>query len=499
MQLQQGQRAHAATPVNNNGSPSQQPGVATSFLYGLTKFAAYTSAYAAEAYQMLPFGGKAESELPKKRSPRRSRKNYYPDDDVMQIGADSEVSEYEDDDEFTDNEINQSSDVNEINDKEINIELNKKGQRSSWFANDEDEPPPPYDISWALEQRKNANISTNNLSDSSPEKSVQKQIHFATPSTEPIQRNSSPIDISSSNPPTPTKRRQIRVRRPRRPLRRKSSSTDISSMHRAYDDQDGMLLKVNEKLADMIVQGKAALKSKVDITEVDMILAEERDREQRIMRELGLQTPVSRRRRNTGSSSDYDYFGGNLSDSGSYSAPESSFCDYGYGSVSGYATPNGYGCTSHNKYPSIHYNTPAQYGSPGIFDSNMESSPVSYTNDYTSSLPHSRYHTVPLPQSNAYGGGYSGMIPNFNGSSSNRFGGIQQKGYEGCGGHIGPNSSSDNFGGHINSSSNFGGHINSSSSNFGGRGGHMSSNNFGDQYGSNYGGGYPGSNYFWTE
>ncbi|CAG8535818.1 6439_t:CDS:2 [Diversispora eburnea] len=487
MQLQQGQRAHAATPVGNNGSPSsQQPGVATSFLYGLTKFAAYTSAYATEAYQMLHFGGK-ESEIPNKRSPRKSRKNYYPDDDVMQIGVDSEVSGYEDNDEFTDNEINQSSDVNEIND---NIEPNKKGQRSSWFANDEDEPPPPYDISWALEQRKNSNISTDNLSDSSPEKSAQKQIHFATP-TEPIQRNSSPIDILSSNLPTPTKRRQIRVRRPRRPLRRKSSSTDISSMHRAYDDQDEMLLKVNEKLADMIVQGKAALKSKVDITEVDMILAEEKDREQRIMRELGLHTPVSRRRRNTGSSSDYEYFGGNLSDSGSYSAPESSFCDYGYGSVSGYATPNGHGCTSHNKYTSIHYNTPAQYGSPGMFDSNMESSPVSYANDYTSSLPHSRYHTVPLPSNNAYGGGYSGTIPNFNGSSSSRFGGIQPKGYEGYGGHIGPNSSSDNFGGHINSnSSNFGGH--------GGQGGHMPSNNFGDQYGSNYGG--PNVNhYFWTE
>lgn len=253
-------------------------------------------------------------------------------------------------------------------------------------------------------------------------------------------------------------------------------------MQRTYDDQDEMLLKVNEKLADMIIQGKAALKSKVDVTEVDMILAEEREREKRIMKELGLQTPVGRRRRNTGSSSDYDYFG-NLSDSGSYSAPESSFCDYGYGPTSGYATPNGYGYTSHNKYPSIHYNTPVQYGSPGMFDSSVESSPIGYTNDYSPSLPHSRYHhTVPPPSSNAYGGVYSGSIQNYGGPSSGRFGGIQPKGYEGYGGRISPNSSSNNFAGHINSSSNFGGY-----------GGHMPPNNFGNPYGSNYGG-YPGSN-----
>ncbi|CAG8526557.1 3490_t:CDS:2 [Diversispora eburnea] len=73
-------------------------------------------------------------------------------------------------------------------------------------------------------------------------------------------------------------------------------STDISSMQRNYDDQDEMLSILNKILADMIVQ----------------------DREKIITREL--QGPIGQRKRNTGSLS------------GSYSAP------------------NGYGCTSHNKY-----------------------------------------------------------------------------------------------------------------------------------------------------
>ncbi|CAJ0854432.1 13391_t:CDS:2, partial [Entrophospora sp. SA101] len=108
-------------------------------------------------------------------------------------------------------------------------------------------------------------------------------------------------------------------------------------------DQDELLLKVNEKLSDMISQGTAALNSTVDVTEVEMMLSEEREREERIMRELGLQSPVGRRnKRFTNSpSSDYEYYS-SLSDSGSYSAPETSYCEYGYGSNSGFASPTGY-------------------------------------------------------------------------------------------------------------------------------------------------------------
>ncbi|RHZ56982.1 hypothetical protein Glove_395g16 [Diversispora epigaea] len=74
-------------------------------------------------------------------------------------------------------------------------------------------------------------------------------------------------------------------------------------MQGTYDDQCEMLfIKLSNILTDMIVQCKAALKSKVDITEKDMILAEERDREKIIMREL--QKPISQQRRNTGSSSE---------------------------------------------------------------------------------------------------------------------------------------------------------------------------------------------------
>src|SRR5881628_3673196 len=95
-----------------------------------------------------------------------------------------------------------------------------------------------------------------------------KRISFATSNVED-KPTSAPRDTRSATmPQTIPKRRQIRVRRPRRLLRRKSTSTEVSTPRGGggrFDDPDKLLLKVNDKLSDMIAQGRAALKSKVDI------------------------------------------------------------------------------------------------------------------------------------------------------------------------------------------------------------------------------------------
>jgi hypothetical protein len=119
-----------------------------------------------------------------------------------------------------------------------------------------------------------------------------KQVSFETPDVE-SKPTSTPEDTSSvtmsQTIPIP-RRRQIRVRRPRRLLRRKSASTEVSTPRGGggkYDDPEELLLKVNDKLSDMIAQGRAALTSTVDVTEVEMLLAEEREKDERIMKEVG--------------------------------------------------------------------------------------------------------------------------------------------------------------------------------------------------------------------
>src|ERR1043166_2115615 len=103
----------------------------------------------------------------------------------------------------------------------------------------------------------------------------------------------------------------------------------------------------------MIAQARAALTSTVDVTEVDMLLAEEREREEKILKELGLQTPVGRKGRKNTSFADYDYFT-SISD-GNYSSPESSSYEYGsygaygseFSSPTGYETPDAYPSHGH--------------------------------------------------------------------------------------------------------------------------------------------------------
>ncbi|CAG8498371.1 12327_t:CDS:2 [Cetraspora pellucida] len=428
-QQQQIDKMYAAGPVRNVG-------VATSFLYKLTELAAYTSAFASDTYHTLTSSnGKLELEIPVQTN--KSYKTFglqgqYIDEDARHFNKDtSELLdtnnvELNDNDTVQNNNVVQKSISNTVQKKnntvqkknnivqkknnivqknnnnvtdsqEINFGVDKKDQ-CSWTANDnEEEPPPPYDISWSMPTHNNEtnqalSISTHNLSDVPALSSSPKNIRFETPQTD------SQIDIPSTSSPTPVKRRQIRVRRPRRLLRRKSSSTDLSIQPSEYDDQDAFLSKVNEKLVDMIARGKAALNSTVSITDVDIMLAEERERETRIMKELGLQTPLNRRnRRLNGSFSDYDYFGGSISDHANYSAPESSsYYDYGYVSSNGYSTPNDYVTTPLHHSSHIHYNSPSQYSSymspPLHHSSHMHYNTPSQYNSYATSPPHHSSH-----------------------------------------------------------------------------------------------------------
>ncbi|CAG8484361.1 7423_t:CDS:2 [Paraglomus occultum] len=282
--------------------------MATSFLYKLTELAAYTSAVAAEAYQTIT--GPAE----KQRS--NSYSEYH---DVMQIKADD----------------NEMMDVD-----------NKRNVWASVNNVDDEEPPPPYDSSWRM-----------------PSPSAQN-----LPSTVDA---SSPSRVQFNTPQPQSRRRQIRIRRgTRRPLRRKSSSQDLRESSVKFDDEDDLFLKFNCKLADMIAEGRAALTSTVDVTEVEMMMAEEREREEKIRRDLGIQTPISRRRRTGSSSSDIDYFAAshidNTSSPVTYTSP-STVSDYSYSSLT---------------------SSPISYTSSGFSGLNS-SSPASaysaYSNSYSSS------------------------------------------------------------------------------------------------------------------
>uniref|UniRef100_A0A1D1XUW1 Uncharacterized protein n=1 Tax=Anthurium amnicola TaxID=1678845 RepID=A0A1D1XUW1_9ARAE len=333
------------TDIQTSEDKAQSTG-ATKMFYKLTELLAYTSSYTtsaiSETYNTLMAGGTE----PEYTSRKKSYNNSY-HGDVMQIADDSDGAYYNE--EISDGEI-------EYNDKKID-----RKNEAKWSENDEEyEPPPPYDSSWVMPKR---NSEENRLTDA-PMSTSPKQVNFEAPNVEskPI---STTEDTNSTNIaqtiPIP-KRRQIRVRRPRRLIRRKSASTEVSTPRGGgggkYDDPEELLLKVNDKLSDMIAQGRAALTSTVDVTEVEILLAEEREKEERIMKEVGA---GRKGRKNV---ADLDYLS-SMSD-GNLSSPE--FFDYGYnaysGHGSGFASPSGYDTPD---YPSHgHYNTPSQFGSPGM-------------------------------------------------------------------------------------------------------------------------------------
>ncbi|KAG9304453.1 hypothetical protein G9A89_020016 [Geosiphon pyriformis] len=367
-----------------------RPGVATNFLYKLTELAAYTSAVASEAYQTLT-GVVGPDGLPIVPSPqippqilpqipqqRQVTNNHHHfnnrysmafdgyGDDIMQIKAEEE------DFDMIEEEITET------------VETDLKKNVVDWSnMNAYEEPPPPYDSSWSMPspsaQSGRFGPGTPTVRFAEPETIQQhpnqEQEQFTTrpKPTEPM-NIIQPEGHSISAPTTPTgannsrgSRRQIRVRRGR-PLRRKTSwaNLPIPAISNFKSEEGGngedYFQKFNGKLADMIAEGTAALTSTVDVTEVEMMLAEEREREEKIMKDLGRQSAASRRHRRmaSSSSSEYDYFG-SMSESNSYSGEYNFEHNSGSDSPTGYSTPGGYSSTPNGAYSM----TPTRYGSPG--------------------------------------------------------------------------------------------------------------------------------------
>ncbi|PKC59798.1 hypothetical protein RhiirA1_492080 [Rhizophagus irregularis] len=119
-----------------------------------------------------------------------------------------------------------------------------------------------------------------------------------TISTSPSQQDYPITQSTPTHSPTnsTSRRRQFRVRRGCRFVRRKSSSkmsnnfNNTSDNNDDDDDDDIILKRLNSKISVMIAEAETALNSKAEVTELEMILAEEKERDERIMKEFGIQT-----------------------------------------------------------------------------------------------------------------------------------------------------------------------------------------------------------------
>ncbi|CAG8498016.1 6823_t:CDS:2 [Diversispora eburnea] len=249
------------------------------------------------------------------------------------------------------------------------------------FGDDEEEPPPPYEITWSMVRYDN--------------------IH---------------------------RRRLIRSRINISKSRAKCGREEYNEESLKCDD-DEEFVNFNSKLLELITNGKEALTSKVEVTELEMFLAEEKERDEKIMKELGIQTPLTRRsRRNTLTSSDSEkliltsteekereeIFLKEVDDiikkrsrrntGSSISSDSTTFSDHSSFNMSGYihhpstissntqfGTPNTYSKTYNSMTPNVNKNFTYGYG-------HFESSPSSKHNNNMNVNPqlqhnaHNSYH-----------------------------------------------------------------------------------------------------------
>ncbi|RGB34115.1 hypothetical protein C1646_760913 [Rhizophagus diaphanus] len=287
-------------------SKIRRPGVVANFIYKVVELATYTSAFVTDAINILN-GNILNTEG------HSTRRNYGYDD---------------------------------IDDDDENVYDHKKKDVSTWGENvetvEDEELPPPYDNfssstttfattnTTTTEAKPSLIISTSSSKQDYP--TTQTEIKPSLTIDYPTIQTSQRIVSTSTHSPTnsTTRRRKFRVRRGRRFVRRKSSSIDMSIIKNTEDDVDSfnntdshtdnnvdvdddvdsfnntnshtdnnveddvdiIFERLNYKISNMIAEGEAALNSKVEITEVDMILAEEKEHEERIMKEFGIQTPI---------------------------------------------------------------------------------------------------------------------------------------------------------------------------------------------------------------
>ncbi|CAB4388646.1 unnamed protein product [Rhizophagus irregularis] len=253
-------------------SQIRRPGIFANFVYKIVELATYTSAFATDAINIL-------SENTLNTGGHSTRRNYSYDD---------------------------------IDDDDKNFHDHKEKDVSTWGENvetvEDEELPPPYATTFATT---NTTTTETKLSLTIDYPTIQTSPKISTPTHSPTNSTS--------------RRRKFRVRRGRRIIRHKSSSIDMNIIknmdthtdnnvdhdvdtdNNVNDDVDIIYERLNSKISDMIAEGEAALISKVEITEVDMILAEEKEYEERIMKEFGIQTPLRRRARTNFNVHNYNY------------------------------------------------------------------------------------------------------------------------------------------------------------------------------------------------
>ncbi|EXX57580.1 uncharacterized protein OCT59_026127 [Rhizophagus irregularis] len=253
-----------------------RPGIVANFIYKVVELATYTSDFATDAINILT-------------------------ENTLNTGVHSTRQNYIDDDE--------------------NVYDHKKKDVSTWDENvetvEDEEPPPPYDNS--TETKPSLIISTSPSQQDYPTTQSETKPSF-TISTSPSQQDypttqtDKPSLTISTSPPqqnypttqsTPThsptnstsRRRQFRVRRGRRFVHHKSSSKMSNNFNNTSDnnveeeeEEDIILKRLNSKISVMIAEAEAALNSKVEVTELEMMLAEEKERDERIMKEFGIKT-----------------------------------------------------------------------------------------------------------------------------------------------------------------------------------------------------------------
>ncbi|PKK61015.1 hypothetical protein RhiirC2_792448 [Rhizophagus irregularis] len=258
-----------------------RPGVVANFIYKVVELTTYTSTFTTDAINVLT-------------------------GNTLNTGGHSTKQNYG---------------YNDIDDDDENVYDYKKKDVSTWGENvetvEDEELPPPYDNFSSSTTTTFASINTT-ITEIKPLLIIStssSQQDYPTNQTEtklsltidyPTIQTSQQISTPTHSPTNSTsRRRKFRVRRGRRFIRHKSSSIDMSIIknmdthtdNNVDDDVDIIFERLNCKISDMIAEGEAALNSKVEITEVDMILAEEKEYEERIMKEFGIQTPIHRRAR----------------------------------------------------------------------------------------------------------------------------------------------------------------------------------------------------------
>ncbi|RGB29043.1 hypothetical protein C1646_796040 [Rhizophagus diaphanus] len=254
-------------------SKIRRPGIVTNFIYKVVELATYTSAFVTDAINIL-----TENTL--NTGSHLMRQNY---------GYDN------------------------IDDNDGNVYDHKKKDVSTWDENVETvEDEEPYDNS--TEIKPSLQISTSPSQQNYPTTQTPSFTISTSPSQQEYPTTQTPsftISTSSSQQNYPTtqsipthsptnstlsRRRIFRVRRGRRFIRRKSSSKmnnnfNNTSDNNVDDDDDDIILKrLNSKISVMIAEAETALNSKAEVTELEMILAEEKERDERIMKEFGIQT-----------------------------------------------------------------------------------------------------------------------------------------------------------------------------------------------------------------